>query len=161
MALLTTSSIRALIASALLGLLPTTAHALGIGAASFGASIGGPVAGPIEISTEAEILSSPLGNLLETTLVVENHGSEPVRVFLLGRVVWPDGSSQILRYGPPVAIDANGAFLLSALSPIPEDAGTGTGTFTATAFVGPVGHGGRAAFAGPLIARDSSTFELF
>ena len=128
-----------------------------------GASTGpnvGPIAGPIELSTAAEVVSFPVGSLLETTILVENHGATAATVFLLGRIVWPDGSTQLQRYGPPVTVDGNGAFLLSALGPIPDDAGSGAGTFTATAFVGALGPGGHGSQGGRLIARSSSGFVL-
>jgi hypothetical protein len=129
-------------------------------AAGSSAPGGGSSAGPIELTTEAEVVSTPLGSLLETTLVVENHGPDPVTVFLLGKVEWPAGSRQLLRYGRPVTIDGDGAFVLSALSAIPDDAGSGAGTFTATAFVGAIGQGGRGNYPGRLIARSSAPFEL-
>jgi hypothetical protein len=129
-------------------------------AAASGSTLRGPIAGPVEVFTEAEVLSAPFGELLETTLLAENHADAPVRVLLIGRITWPDGSTQILRYGPPTTIDADGALLINALSPIPADVGSGEGTFTATAFVGPIGHGGRRDYPGPLIPRDSSTFVI-
>lgn len=141
-----------------LGLLSLTTGQRPAAASGSTVPIDGPVAGPIEISVEAEVLPTPLGNLLETTLIVENHGSDPAMVFLLGQIEWPDGSKRLLRYGQPVAITANGAMILSALSPIPADVGSGAGTFTATAFVGALGLGGRGSYAGRLIARASSPF---
>ena len=128
--------------------------------AASGSAFAGPIAGPVEVFTEAEVLRTPLGDLLETTLIVENHADDPVRVLLIGRITWPDGSTQLLRYGPPMTIDADGALVITALSPSPADAGSGEGTFTATAFVGPIGHGGHAVYPGALIARDSSTFVI-
>ena len=120
----------------------------------------GPVAGPIEVFASAEVVSAPFGSLVETTLVVENNGNDPVRVFLRGRFTWPDGSTGLLRYGQPVSIPPNSALILIALSPIPDSVGSGDATFTATAFVGAVGTGGRGSFSGPLIAQDSSVFVL-
>src|SRR5262245_57056088 len=143
-----------------LGLLTLTTDLRPVAASSSTVPIAGPVAGPIEVFTEAEIVPSPLGNLLETTLIVENHGSDPVLVLLIGQVAWPNGSSQMLRYGQPMAIAPNGALILSALSAIPADAGSGTGSFTATAFVCAIGHGGRGGYPGRLIAQDSSSFVL-
>lgn len=120
----------------------------------------GPTAGPIEVSTMAEVISSPLGLLLETTVIVQNHGTDPATVLLLGDIHWPDGSRQRLRYGPPSTIDADGALIISALSIVPDSVGSGPGSFTAAALVGSVGMGGRSGYRSPLIALHSSSFEL-
>ena len=120
----------------------------------------GPVAGPIEVFTDAEVLSGPGGSLLETTVVVANDGVEPASVLLIGRIEWPDGSTQLLHYGPPSTVDADGALIITALSPIPADVGSGEGSFTVTAIVAAIGQGGHADYAGRLIAQDSSPFVL-
>lgn len=147
---------------AALGLLYPTAglHSAATAAPGTGLPASGPVAGPIEVFTFAEVVSSPLGTLVETTLVVENHGADPASVFLLGRFTWPDGSAGLLRYGPPATVAPHGALILIALSPVPASVGSGAGTFTANAFVGAIGTGGRGSFSGPLLAQDSSVFEL-
>jgi hypothetical protein len=124
---------------------------------------GGPVAGPVEVFVQAEVTSGPVGSLVETELVVANDGDDPVRVVLLGRFTWPDGSTGLLRYGTPVVVDAHGALIVNALSPIPADVGSGSGSFAVTAVVGAIGwggRGGRADYPGALIARDADGFEL-
>ena len=50
--------------------------------------------------------------------------------------------------------------ILSALSPVPDEVGSGTGTFTAFVFVGPLGQGGHKSYPGQLIARSTSLFLL-
>ena len=94
---------QAIAAIALLFLTPGLPAAAGSGASIGGPNVG-PVAGPIEVFTEAEALSTPLGSILETTILVENHGRDPAKVLLRGLITWPDGSTQHLRYGPPVTI---------------------------------------------------------
>jgi hypothetical protein len=121
---------------------------------------GDPVAGPIEVFTDAAVVNSPLGTLVDTTLVVENSGRFPARVFLIGELRWPDGSRQLLHYGPPVVIAPSGAVIISALSVVPDTVGSGEGLFTVTAIVGAIGPGGHGAYGGRLIASDNSPFEL-
>lgn len=140
-----------------IALSPALSRASALGA---GQSSDSSVAGPIEISTEAEVVGSPFGAAIETTLFVENKGSEDAQIFLLGQFAWPDGSSNLVRYGRPVVLPANSALLMIALSVVPDSVGAGTGTFRAQAFVGAIGHGGRGDHRGALIARDESTFEL-
>ena len=132
----------------------------GAGGPGTGVPGSGPVAGPVEVFTFAEVIPGPVGQLIETTIVVENQGDDPVSVLLLGRFTWPDGSSHILRYGPPVIIAPDETLILIALSPVPDSVGSGTGTFTGTAIVGSIGPAGRGGFTGRLIARDNAAFEL-
>jgi hypothetical protein len=134
--------------------------AIAAGAPAPGGPGAGPVAGPVEVFVQAEVTSGPVGSLVETELVVANDGDDPVRVVLLGRFTWPDGSTGRLRYGTPVVIDADGALIVNALSPIPADVGSGSGSFAVTAVVSVIGPGGRADYPGALIARDADGFEL-
>lgn len=120
----------------------------------------GPFVGSIQVSTDSDVLAGPGGNLLETTLIVANDGAEPATVIPVGRFTWPDGSTQILDYGGPVTIDAHGAVIMYALSPIPPSVGSGAGVFGASAFSGPIGQGGHPNYPGRIIARDSSSFLL-
>jgi hypothetical protein len=120
----------------------------------------GPVAGPIEVFTQVEVIDSPFGTLLETTFIVENSGVEDASVLLFGLLEWPDGSSTLLRYGPPVTIGADGALILIATSLVPDDVGSGPGTFTGTAILTNVGREARVEAQGPLIAQDQSDFTL-
>jgi hypothetical protein len=130
------------------------------GGPSRGLPTSGTKAGPVEVFTDASAASSPFGTLVDTDVFLENKGTEPVRVYLTGSFQWPDGTSTRLRYGQPFDLPANSGVILLALSLAPASVGSGAGTFTATAFVASIGNGGRGGFRGPLIAQDSSPFQL-
>ena len=120
----------------------------------------GPKIGPFEIFTEARIIDSPFGTLVETTLIVDNASAVEAGAFLVGSIDWPDGTSQMLRYGPPVVIPVRGAVIIFALSIVPPRVGSGEATFTGVAILTNVGSGPRADERGPLIIQDSATFDI-
>jgi hypothetical protein len=119
-----------------------------------------PSAGPFEVFTMADVVAGPVGPLVDTTVVVENNSELPSTVFLIGEFVWPNGTRRTVIYGPPETIPADGAILINALNLVPPGVGSGTSTFSATAFVTTVGSTGHSLYRRRLIASDSSSFEL-
>jgi hypothetical protein len=144
---------------AALGFLALSGASRPVAAAVHAAPGFGPLAGPVEVSTDVLVFPGPDSTLVETSLLVTNDADEPVQVVVHGTILWPDGSRERQRIRP-ITLPAGGGLGVSALYLVPEDVGAGEGTYTATVYVGRIGQGGRGSFPGRLIARDSATFVL-
>lgn len=128
--------------------------AIGLGTALLLPSTPAVAQDPIEVSAHASFSPVSPGGFQDADCLVENTSGEPVLAIISADVTYADGDVQRFHLNQgPTLIDPNGAFLLSIGFAVPEDAATGTATFTCS--VRAVGPGG-----GGFADSASATFEV-
>ena len=98
---------------------------------------------PAHVSAHTTFPTVTRGGFQDSDCLVENTSGEPVLAIISPSVTYADGDVQRFHLNQgPTALGAGEAFILSIGYAVPEDAATGTATFTCDVrVVGPAGGG--------------------